>query len=91
MRRSKGQVSKRSRLLRRRVGERRLGMSKLLKSFKVGESVSISPKMGYSGMPHPRYRGRIGVIASRRGEAYVIDVRDGNVVKQLIVPGVHLE
>ncbi len=91
MRRSKGQVSKRSRLLRRRMSERRLGMSKLLKTFKVGESVTVSPKMGYSGMPHPRYRGRTGVVKSTRGKAYVIYIRDGNASKQLIIPSVHLE
>lgn len=91
MKRSLGQISKRSRLLRKRVTARRLGLSKLLKKFKVGDTVMLAPKMGYSGMPHPRYRGRSGVILKTRGKAYVISIRDHDARKQLIVPGVHLQ
>ncbi|MBI5159219.1 50S ribosomal protein L21e [Candidatus Micrarchaeota archaeon] len=91
MKRSLGQISKRSRLLRKRVTERRFGLSKLLKKFKVGENVTVTPKMGYAGMPHPRYRGRSGVILSTRGKAYVISIRDHDAMKQLIIPSVHLQ
>ena len=89
-RRSKGKISKRSRLLKKKSGEK-LGLSKLLKSFKTGDEVKIDLKVGYSGMPHPRYRGKHGKVLEKRGRAYVVQIKDGNAVKELIIPGVHLE
>ena len=91
MKRSLGKMSKRSRL-RARVGHRRLGIPSIVKSFQQGERVAIDPKSGHFGnMPHPRYRGRHGVIIGRRGSAYVVEVRDYGALKKLIIPALHLE
>jgi len=92
MKRSLGKMSKRSRLLRKRISERRLGVPRLVKTFEIGQAVCIDHKSGYfSGMPHPRYRGKRGVVVGRRGNAYLIEVKVYNAVKELIVPAVHLE
>jgi len=90
MKRSLGKLSKRSRLLRRRAGARRLGVGALLKKFMDGAEVSIQPVLGYSGMPHPRYRGRTGRIIGMMGNAYIVEIADGRAVKRLTIPGVHL-
>lgn len=88
MRRSLGKMSKRSRAL----GEsaRKLTIPGLISGYKIGDVVSIDPQSKYSGMPHPRYRGKTGPIAERRGKAYVVKIKDGNMMKDLIVPPVHL-
>ena len=91
VKRSHGTLSKRSRLLRKRAGKKKLGVTKLLKSFKEGQRVSIDFKSGFSGMPHPRYRGKTGIVIEKRGGAYVVQLRDGNAIKRLIIPAVHLE
>ncbi|MFH1285114.1 MAG: 50S ribosomal protein L21e [Candidatus Micrarchaeota archaeon] len=91
VKRSKGKLSKRSRLLRKRAGSRALGISRLVKSFEIGDSVAIDLKASLSGMPHPRYRGRVGKIINKRGRAYVVEIRDGNMIKNLIISAVHLE
>jgi large subunit ribosomal protein L21e len=41
-------------------------------------------------MPHPRYRGRTGIITAMRGKSYIVKIKDGNATKNLIVPPVHL-
>ena len=58
--------------------------------YKVGDRVSIDSQSKYSGMPHPRYRGRTGIITATRGKAYVVAIMDGNMPKDLIIPPVHL-
>jgi large subunit ribosomal protein L21e len=88
MRRSLGKMSKRSRALG--AAARKLTVPGLFSSFKVGDRVSIDPQSKYSGMPHPRYRGRTGVITGNRGKAYVVEIMDGKMAKSLIVPPVHL-
>jgi large subunit ribosomal protein L21e len=42
-------------------------------------------------MPHPRYRGRTGIIVATRGKSYVVRINDMNAVKDLIIPPVHLQ
>lgn len=88
MRRSLGKMSKRSRALG--AAARKLTVPGLLSSFKVGQIVSLDPQSKYSGMPHPRYRGRTGMIVQTRGKAYVVKIRDGRMMKDLIIPPVHL-
>ena len=88
MRRSLGKMSKRTRAL----GEaaRKLTIPGLISAYEVGNTVSIDPQSKYSGMPHPRYRGKTGTIVERRGKAYVVEIRDGRAIKDLIIPPVHL-
>jgi large subunit ribosomal protein L21e len=90
MRRSLGKFSKRTRCLRKRAGKRSLPMRRLLSSFSVGDKVCIDLAPSQGGMPHPRYRGRHGVIIGTKGDAYVVEVKVGNSDKRLIIPGVHL-
>ena len=88
MRRSLGKMSKRSRALG--AAARKLTIPGLISSFKVGDRVAIDSQSKYSGMPHPRYRGRTGIITDTRGKAYVVKIQDGNMEKGLIIPPVHL-
>ena len=88
MRRSLGKMSKKSRALG--AAARRLTIPGLVSSFGVGDCVSIDPQSKYSGMPHPRYRGRTGTIVDTRGKAYVVRIRDGRMEKELTLPPVHL-
>lgn len=89
MRRSLGKMSKRTRLLG--MSGRKVTPSELMRKFKLGQLVRIAPQSRYEGMPHPRYRGRIGAVSEIRGNAYVVGIKDGNMVKPLVVPGVHLK
>lgn len=82
-------MSKRTRLLG--MSAKRMTVAALVKKYKVGDFVCITPQSRYSGMPHPRYRGLSGKIINKRGEAYVIEVQVGNAAKKLVIPPVHLQ
>ncbi|MCW4055150.1 MAG: 50S ribosomal protein L21e [Candidatus Bathyarchaeota archaeon] len=80
-------------LLRRRVRERgKTGLSKVLREYALGDRVlvRINPSI-HKGMPHRRFHGKIGVVGERRGRAYVVNVSQGNAVKEIIVRPEHLE
>jgi ribosomal protein L21E len=87
--RSVGKLSKRSRLLRRKIRSK-ASISSIIREFKEGDKVSIDLNSRYSGMPHPRYRGQCGVVKARRGNAYVVEIKVGNAKRRLIIPPVHL-
>lgn len=91
MKRSKGKFSKRTRCLRKRTGEKSIPMRRLLSTFAIGDKVCINLAPSQKGLPHPRYRGRHGVIVGMRGKSYVIDIKVGNSYKRIIVPGMHLK
>jgi len=64
---------------------------KIVQEFKKGESVIISPEPTIQiGMPDKRYFGKQGKILSMKGKAYIIEVMNGNAVKQVISMPVHL-
>ena len=71
---------------------RRTTVNDRLRSFTLGEktSIVINPSV-HEGMPHPRYQGRVGVIKDRRGKAYVVDIKDGDKNKSLVVYPEHLK
>jgi large subunit ribosomal protein L21e len=79
-------------LLRRRVRERgKTGLSKVLREYAPGDRVlvRINPSI-HKGMPHRRFHGKIGVVGERRGRAYVVNVSQGDAVKEIIVRPEHL-
>lgn len=93
MKKSKGYRAKTRALLRRKPREKgKTGLSKILHEYTSGEKVvvKIDPSI-QKGMPHRRYHGRIGVIAKKRGRAYVVDVTQGDATKQIIVRPEHLK
>ena len=92
MKKSKGYRAKTRSLLRRKPRERgKSGLSKILRDYKKGDKVVIitDPSV-HKGMPHRRYHGEIGVIADRRGRSYVISVKQGDAVKEIIVRPEHI-
>ncbi len=67
-------------------------ITKFLKEFTVGQDVVIIPETSsHKGMPFPRFRGKAGKITGRRGNAYLIEVRDGNATKTVISRPEHLK
>ncbi len=67
-------------------------VTKYLKAFEVGSYVAvvIDPS-SHKGMPHPRFHGLTGRILGKRGNAYIVEVRDGNKRKQIFARPEHLK
>lgn len=93
MAKSRGFRVKTRSVLKRKPRERgKSTLSNILRKYKVEDKVliKIDPSM-QKGMPHRRYHGKLGTITGKRGRAYVIDVKQGNAVKEMIVRPEHLK
>ncbi|MGQ9538185.1 MAG: 50S ribosomal protein L21e [Candidatus Bathycorpusculaceae bacterium] len=93
MKKSKGYRSKTRRLLKKKPREKgKISLGKLLCAYQPGSSVviKIDPSV-QKGMPHRRYHGKVGTIVGRRGRSYVVNVTQGDAVKEIIVRPEHLE
>jgi len=92
MKKSKGLRSKTRTTLKKGPRERgKAGLSKLLHEYKSGEKVVIKVDSGvHKGMPHRRYFGKIGTVIDKRGGSYLIGVRQGEAIKEIIVRPEHI-
>jgi large subunit ribosomal protein L21e len=91
-RKAKGYRRKTRSLLKKNPRERgKVGLSKILYEYKLGEKVviKIDPSV-HKGMPHRRYHGKVGVIVNKKGRSYVLDVTQGNAIKEIIVRPEHI-
>ncbi|MEM7826542.1 MAG: 50S ribosomal protein L21e [Candidatus Aenigmatarchaeota archaeon] len=91
MKRSRGFRSRTRQVLSQKPGYRP-SITKFLKEFDVGQKVIIEQEpSSHKGMPHPRYKGRVGKIIGKRGKSYIVEITDGNKVKKLISRPEHLK
>ncbi|MGB9675704.1 MAG: 50S ribosomal protein L21e [Candidatus Bathyarchaeales archaeon] len=93
MRKSKGYRAGTRRLLRKDPRERgKMRISKLLHEYQPGTRVVIKldPSV-QKGMPHRRYHGKVGTVVEKRGRSYVVNVTQGDTVKEIIARPEHLE
>jgi len=92
MRKSKGLQSKtRSALKKEPRKKGKTGLSKLLHEYKSGDKVVIRVDSGvHKGMPHRRYLGKIGTVINKRGGSYLIGVRQGEAIKEIIIRPEHM-
>ncbi len=90
---SRGYRRKTRSLLRKKAREKgKIGLSRILREYKPGDRVIVKLDSSVQkGMPHRRFHGRIGIIEETRGQAYVVNVTQGNAVKEIIARPEHLE
>jgi large subunit ribosomal protein L21e len=78
--------------LRKTVREKGMSpISRAIQLFEEGDIVNIDldPSI-QNGMPHPKFQGRTGKVMSQRGRAYIVEVRDGGLMKEVIILPEHL-
>lgn len=69
----------------------KVSLTRMFQEFKVGERVKILQEPAiHNGMPHPRFKNNVGTVVGQRGEAYVLEMFDGNKKKQIISLPIHL-
>lgn len=62
-----------------------------LEEFVNGENVLIKIEpSSHRSSPHPRFKGKAGIVAGRRGRAYLVEVRDGGLKKVVLTAPEHL-
>ena len=92
MRRSKGQrQGTRSILKRGRHQRGRISIRRAMHAYELGDRVAIVlDGSTQGGMPHRRFQGRTGHIEGRQGRAWVVKVKDGNMMKTVVARPEHL-
>jgi large subunit ribosomal protein L21e len=60
--------------------------------FEAGDSVhlALDPSV-QEGRFHPRFNGLTGTVVGKQGQAYKVEITDGDVEKAVIVKPAHLE
>lgn len=67
-------------------------ITRAIQEFRVGQNVHIDIDSSiHRGMPHPKFQGRTAEVMGQRGRAYLLKVRDGNMMKKIIVCPQHLK
>ncbi len=88
---SRGTLSGRSRNLARHHKPSSLRVRDIIKDYKIGDRVAIVPKGNTANIPHPRYKGKVGVIKEKRGRGYVVEINSMRSKKLIIVHSIHVE
>ena len=92
MKRSHGIRNRNRTLLRRKPRDRgKNPLGRILTPYSLGQmvTISINPSI-QKGMPHRRYHGRVGMIAEKRGRAYVVQITTGKVPRLIIARPEHI-
>ncbi len=66
-------------------------VSHAIRHFEPGQKVHIDldPSV-HKGMPNPKFHGRTGTVVEQRGNAYLVEVSDGNALKTVIARSQHI-
>ncbi len=78
--------------LKKTVREKGLSpISRAVQEFVKGDMVNIDldPSI-QNGMPHHKFHGKTGKVAGQRGRAYIVEVHDCRLMKEVIVLPEHL-
>ena len=92
MRRSHGTRQGTRQILHKSVAERsRVPLRRIMHAYEEGDRVAVVlDGAQQKGMPHRRFHGRTGRIAGRRGRAWVVAIKDGDMAKTLVARPEHL-
>lgn len=89
MKRSHGPQSKHSRNLR---SQGRVAITRFLQTFKEGDRVriNVNPAIRKGRPTNLRFNYLNGVVASKRGNGYVVKIKDCGKGKEIVVTNAHL-
>lgn len=89
---SKGYRRRTRFVMQKRARDRGLSpITKEFQTFEVGEkaSVTLDPSI-HKGQPHVRFQGKTGTVKGMQGRSYLLDIKDGDMMKEIIVRPQHL-
>jgi len=69
----------------------KLKLSEYFREFKEGDNVAVAREKAINGSFPKRLQGRTGVIKSKRGKAYVVEIKDQAKPKEFLITPVHLK
>ncbi|TRO50267.1 50S ribosomal protein L21e [Candidatus Bathyarchaeota archaeon] len=78
--------------LTKRVREKgKLGLSRLLVNYEIGQKVIIKIDSAINGgMPHKRFQGKVGTVVEKRGKSYILELPQRKTSKFVIAGPEHI-
>ncbi len=69
----------------------KVSLRSYFQKLEEGQKVQLKAEPAYQkGMFLPRFAGKIGIVKGKKGECYLVEIKDHNKTKELIVHPVHL-
>ncbi len=75
----------------RRSHKDKFTVNDMLKNFSVGDSVAIKINSSSASIPFRRFYGLTGSVLEQRGNAYIVQIKDGDKLKKIIAKPEHLK
>ena len=69
----------------------KIQLSRYFQSLKEGDSVAVIREPSIDKSFPERLQGRTGIVAEKRGRAYVVKIMDSNKEKKFIIEPIHLK
>jgi len=69
----------------------KIPLSKYFQKLEEGDFVSISRERSLQSPLLKRLQGITGIVESKRGNSYIVKIKDGNKEKRIITQAVHLK
>ncbi|MCD6558114.1 MAG: 50S ribosomal protein L21e [Candidatus Aenigmarchaeota archaeon] len=70
--------------------DKKLTITEMIRKFNIGDRVHINIRSESKGFPHPKFQGAVGKIVGKRGNAYIVEVKDRKKTKKIISKAQHL-
>jgi large subunit ribosomal protein L21e len=73
-------------------GGLKLTVNRFVREFPVGSKVAlITDPASHHGMPFRRFYGLTGTVMEKKGRSYIVQIKDSNKLKKVIVTPEHLK
>jgi ribosomal protein L21E len=69
----------------------KIQLSKYFQELKEGDNVAVVREKAIQSSFPKKLQGRTGVINTKRGKSYVVEIKDANKAKQFIIEPIHLK
>ncbi len=66
-------------------------VTKYLKGFEIGSYVAIVIDPSSQKQPFKRFHGKTGKVIGKRGDAYIVEIKDGDKLKTVFAKPEHLK
>ncbi|MFH0832951.1 MAG: 50S ribosomal protein L21e [Candidatus Aenigmatarchaeota archaeon] len=73
---------------RHKLSGKKASIADVMEEYKTGETIHVD--FSSHKMPHPKFQGLMGKIVDRKGNTYIIEVRDKKALKRLYLKPEHL-
>lgn len=69
----------------------KISLSKYFQKFKENDYVAVKREISLDAKFPKRIQGRTGIIKGKRGESYIVKLKDRAKEKEFIIPAIHLK